>query len=121
MLNIIEMKNKVLLFTGLLLGLISAYPPFGWIYVLNSYSEATRPEIRSVFYQKILFGLNTDYSLLFHTVVILLGLFSVSIFAVLLYKLSQTNTDNKTTFFILYLILLIIFSLVSVLNLGHAN
>lgn len=115
------MKNKVLLSIGLLLGLISAYPPFGWIYVFNSYSEATHLEKRSIFYQKVLHGLSPDYSSLIHIIVLLFGCFSIFIFANLLYKLSKTETKNKKAFFILYLTLLIIFSLITVLNLMYAN
>lgn len=114
------MKNKVLLSIGLLLGLISAYPPLGWIYVFNSY-EATQLEKRSIFFQKVLQGLSPDYSSLIHIIVLLFGCFSIFIFAVLLYKLSKTDHKNKKAFFILYLTLLIVFSLVTVLNLIYAN
>lgn len=113
------MKNKILIILGFFLGLISAYPPLGWIYIFYSNAEATHLEKQSIFYRRALLGLNPEYFSLIHLTVILCGVLSVFVFAFLLNKLSKRMISQKfkNRVNVVYISILTILTLITLLNL----
>lgn len=112
------MKSNIVFAAGLLFGLVSAYPPLGWIAIFNTHSAATHSEKQAIFYEKLLFGLNLAHASYIHLTVILCGALSILIFAGLLKKLNQRTTKpkEKRTLSVIYILLLIAFSAISFLN-----
>lgn len=108
------MKNKILFTVGVILGIISVYPILGWIYIFNVYSEASHIEKQSLFFQKFLFGIKQEDTEPVHFLIIFFGIVSVVIFGILIHRLN--GRVNKKVRFILYLTLLIIFSIFTFLN-----
>lgn len=108
------MKNKILFTAGVIFGILSVYPILGWIYIFNVYSEASHIEKQSLFFQKFLFGINPEDSVPVHFLIIFFGIVSVFIFSILIHSLNKRV--NKKGHFILYLSLLIIFSIFTFLN-----
>ncbi|MGM0477597.1 MAG: hypothetical protein ACQERC_00110 [Bacteroidota bacterium] len=112
------MKRNIVFAAGLLFGLVSAYPPLGWIVIFNTHSAATHSEKQAVFYESLLVGLNPSYAPFIHIAVIICGILSITIFAGLLKKLNQRTTKpkEKRTLSVIYIILLIAFSAIALLN-----
>lgn len=112
------MKNKILATLGIVIGFISVYPVVGWIYVFNVYSSNSQLEKRSIYFKTILFGVNPDYSKKIQLVFILFGIISLSIFTILLKsdRLLTYEKSRRNLYFTLFLILLIVFSIFTFLN-----
>lgn len=110
------MKNKLLFSTGTLLGILSLYPIIWWIYVFNSHIEASHQTKQEIYNETIFFAYNILTTLQTHLIIITFGIGSITCFGFLLSK-SKERIDSKSNFnFILNLILLILFSIVTFLN-----
>ncbi|MBL4862416.1 MAG: hypothetical protein JKY09_05295 [Crocinitomicaceae bacterium] len=111
------MKNKFLLIVGIILGIISAYPVLGWIYIYNTYSEVSHLEKQSYFLNTILFGAKKSDIGYINLLIIFFSLLSVFIFSILLHRLNKVESKKH---FVIYLMLLIVFSLFTFLNIWSA-
>lgn len=112
------MKNRILVIIGVILGFIPVYTVLGWIYIFNHFPEASHIKKQSIFAKKILFGIDSINTLQFHLLTLFFGFISVFIFGMFLSRLYQkiNRKPSVKVYFTIYLTLLILFSLVTFLN-----
>jgi ABC-type polysaccharide transport system permease subunit len=99
------------------LGFISSYPIATWWYVCYVYPNASFSELKEIFDKEFMFGIYSNNTLIFQLIFILFGFIAAFIFGAFLNKINKIKNKNiKIGKFILYLFLLILFSISTFLN-----
>lgn len=112
------LKSKFLTAIGVVLSSSAVYSILTWIYVVTIFPETSQTEAQAIYLKRYLFGINPDDIGKAHFLIIACGVTAVTIFGILLNRLNKQvdkSWSNKA-YFLLHLILLIIFSVFTFLN-----
>lgn len=111
------MRFKLIFIIGIILGLLPIYTTLGWMYVYNSYPQYTQSEKVTHFKHIILHDLNLNLSFL-SLQLFLCGAISIICFSILVRHSEVIEDKRKAKFnFTINLLLLIIVSIFTILNL----
>jgi hypothetical protein len=109
------MKQKVLYIIFLIAGTIPVYLFISWIYIFNNYPTLSQIEKQELYNQLFFGGFNITGNLIIKLCVVVLGLCSICYFSYQLFN-KKNIQKNTLTLDILNAILIIVFSIFTLLS-----